>query len=305
MFINNFLIIVSFQKFKLIIINLSKQILSNMKFIYLLLFFAFLTTLYSQNESDASGSIEIFVIDSYITPESPNKFVLSFFTSDSCTSSIIFNNREYIISKEFTDNHKFNLILENDIISTKINYKIIVQDRVKELSYSELYEVEIPQEMILAKEKNLSLLQVCCFGGIIFGLPSPTLVLIDGETLFSLSKEIPIFSFYSTGYNFPLGYVGIEYAHIFNYDKKNFLRFGYKHIIQLDFIKYISGGINYFTDFKGYNGVSTEFSLGLFQIQNVFTLFTRYRFNFQTVKKSNNFHEISIGLYSNFFSINF
>lgn len=305
MFINNFLIIVSFQKLNLIIINLSKQILSNMKLLYLLIFLSFFTALYSQNENEASGNIEIFVIDSYITPESPNKFVLSFFTSDSCTSSIIFNDKEYIVSKEFTDNHKFDLTLENDITTTKINYKIVVQDREKKLSYSQLYEVEIPQEMISAKEKNLSLLQVCCFGGIIFGLPSPTLVLKDGETFFSLSKEIPIFSFYSTGYNYPLGYVGIEYAHIFNYDKKNFLRFGYKHIIQLDFIKYLSGGINYFTDFKGYNGLSTEFTLGLIQIQNVFTLFTRYRYNFQTMKNSNNFHEISIGLYSNFLSINF
>ncbi|MEW6196493.1 MAG: hypothetical protein AB1521_15190 [Bacteroidota bacterium] len=276
-----------------------------MKYSVLLIIFLTAGILHSQEETVGAGNIEIFVIDSYITPETPHKFVLSFFTSDSCKSMVIINSDQYEVSEKYTDNHKFELILDKKADQNKFTYKLIVNDFEGNESSSQLYEVEIPQEMILAAEKDLDLLQVCCFGGIIFGLPSPTLVLIEDKSFFGLSKEIPIFSFYSRGYNYPAGYIGAEYSYIFNHDKKNFLRLGYKHLFQLEFIEYVSTGINYFTDFKGYNGISPELSFGLLQVQNVFTLFARYRYNFQTIKGGQDFHEFSIGLYSNFFSINF
>ncbi len=305
MIINNFLIIVSLINLIPIIVNLMQPILRYMKFLIFLIFFLSTGILYSQIETEDAGSIEIFVIDSYITPETPHKFVLSFFTSDSCKSMIVINSDKYKVSEKYTDNHKFELILDKKSGQNKFTYQLIVNDFNGNESTSQVYEVEIPQEMILAGEKDLDLLQVCCFGGVIFGLPSPTLVLVGDKSYFGLSKEIPIFSFYSTGYNYPVGYIGAEYSYIFNHDKKNFLRFGYKHLFQLEFIEYISGGLNYFTDFKGYNGISPEFSFGLFQIQNVFTLFLRYRYNLQTIKGGEDFHEFSVGLYSNFFSINF
>lgn len=276
-----------------------------MKYSVLLIIFLTAGILHSQVETEGAGNIEIFVIDSYITPETPHKFILSFFTSDSCKSMVIINSDQYEVSEKYTDNHKFELILNKKTDQNKFTYKLIVNDFEGNESSSQLYEVEIPQEMILAAEKDLDLLQVCCFGGIIFGLPSPTLVLIEDKSFFGLSKEIPIFSFYSRGYNYPAGYIGAEYSYIFNHDKKNFLRLGYKHLFQFEFIEYVSAGINYFTDFKGYNGISPELSFGLLQVQNVFTLFARYRYNFQTIKGGQDFHEFSIGLYSNFFSINF
>jgi len=235
----------------------------------------------------------------------PHKFILSFFTSDSCSSAITIDGSEYKVSEKFTDNHKFELTLDKITVQDKLKYRISVKDAEGSISQSQFYDVEIPQEMISAKEKGLNLLQVCCFGGIIFGLPSPTLVLMEDESYFGLSKEIPIFSFYSTGYNYPFGYIGAEYSHVFKSDKKNFLRIGYKQIIQVEFIQYVSGGINYFTDFKGYNGLSPELSVGFFQIQNVFTFFAKYRYNFQLKSGGTDFHEFSVGLYSNFFSINF
>ncbi|MBS3945644.1 MAG: hypothetical protein KGZ42_09125, partial [Melioribacter sp.] len=171
-------------------------------------------------------------------------------------------------------------------------------------SRSQLYEVEIPRMIAIEKDKGSGLLQVCCFGGIIFGLPSPTIVMMNDKKIFGLSKEIPIFSFYSGGYNYPIGYVGAEYSYLFNSDKKNFIRIGYKHIFQIPLIEYVSIGANYFSDFKGYNGVSPELSVGLFKIQNVFTLYSRYRYNIQPGRSGTDFHEFSIGLYSNFFSLN-
>lgn len=274
----------------------------------ILLFLTLLMNItFAQIDSVATGNIEIFIIDSYISPEPPYKLTLSFFTSDSCTSKVIFSDgKEFIVSNQLAENHKIEIDLDGLKIDKKfIHYRIIVKDKSGEESKSQLYEVEIPQNMIATQKRDVGLLQICCFGGIIFGLPSPTFVSKSNEQYFSLTKEIPIFSFYKGGYNYPFGYIGVEYAHIFNAEKKNFFRTGYKQMFQLNFIKYISIGLSHFTDFKGYNGISSELSLGLLQIQNVFTLFLRYRYNFEPNISGTDFHEASVGLYSNFFSINF
>ncbi len=272
---------------------------------YIILFFAL--PAYSQLDSLASGNIEVYLIDSYITPETPHKLIVSFFTSDTCTSKIrIMDHSEFQIEEKFTDNHKIEIDLSSiEEKSSTIYYKVFVYSSDNEESQSQIYEVEMPQNLIIESDRDLGMLQVCCLGGIIFGLPSPTLVNMNGKNYFSLTKEIPLFSFYSSGYNYPWGYLGVEYAHIFNTEEKNFIRAGYKHIIQTGIIEYISPGINYFSDFKGYNGISTEITFGLCRIQNAFTFFTRYRYNFQTKRNGADFHEVSIGLYSNFFSLNF
>jgi len=273
--------------------------------LFVLLMFTF--PVYSQSDSLASGNTEIYLIDSYITLETPHKMVVSFFTSDSVTSKIyLFRQNEIQVTKELTNNHKVEINLDTFInIVSPIKYWIIVKDRNENESKSQLYEVEMPQGLLIESERDLGMLRVCCLGGIIFGLPSPTFISMGGKEFFSLTKEIPLFSFYSSGYNYPWGYFGIEYAHIFNSGKRNFIRTGYKQIFQLDFIKYISPGINFFADFKGYNGISPELSVGLFQLRNVFTFFARYRYNFQPGRSNTDFHEASVGLYSNFFSINF
>ncbi|MDQ7815500.1 MAG: hypothetical protein RDU14_00580 [Melioribacteraceae bacterium] len=265
-----------------------------------------LSTLTAQVDSTAYGNVEIFVIDSYITSEQPYKFSLSFFTSDSTISKVfILDDKEYSVSEKFTDNHKFEIVIKESFYDTQaIKYFLFVIDKNGEKSKSQLYEVEIPKTIIVENQKDSGLLQICCFGGVIFGLPSPTIVFKSNKQFFSLTKEIPIFSFYSGGYNYPFGYIGAEYAYIFNSDKKNFLRLGYKQIIQLKFVEYVSAGLNFFSDFKGYNGISPELSLGLLRIQNVFTLYSRYRYNFQFGKDGTGFHEFSIGLFSNFFSLN-
>lgn len=266
-----------------------------------------ISTLSAQTDSTAYGDVEIFVIDSYITPDKPYKFSLSFFTSDSTVSKLyILNDREYIVSNKFTDNHKFEIVLDNSFNYLHlIKYFIFVKDINGRESRSQLYEVEIPVTIVVENQKDSGLLQICCLGGVIFGLPSPTIIFREDMHYFSLTKEIPIFSFYSGGYNYPFGYIGLEYAYIFNYEKKNFLRFGYKQIFQIKYLEFVSAGLNFFTDFRGYNGISPELSLGLLKIQNLFTLFTRYRLNLQPGKDGTGFHEFSIGLYSNFFSLNF
>lgn len=251
-----------------------------------------------------SVTIEVMVIDSYITPETPNKFILYFFTSDSCRSKLIVNEDIFDISKTLSEDHKIELELNKLKIDLRtFQYQLLVYDRDGKETRTELFEVALPDDFEISNELDPGLFSIC-LGGIVFAIPSLSYVLIDEEHHWSLSKEIPLINFYSSGYNYPAGYIGLEYSYIFETEKRNFLRIGYKQIFQVPGIKYISPGVNYFSDFKGYNGLSAELSFGLFQIQNVFTFYTRYRYNFQLISNGTDFHEISIGLYSNLFSLN-
>lgn len=255
-------------------------------------------------QNDTTG-VEITIIDSYITPELPHTFVLSFFTSDSCTSVLKLGDKyTYKVSEKPTDSHK----IEIDLTSLKfdsllIHYTITATDRNKK-EFSQSFETILSDESLLVKNKNFNLFNICCMGGTIFGLPSPTYVIMDNRSYLALSKEIPLFSFYSGGYNYPSAYLSVEYKYIPKFDAKHQLGLGYKQVYQLPVIEYIAPGAGYFTNFKGNYGLSFETSLGLFKFYNVFTLYTRYRYNQFIGDEKSHFHEISIGLYSNFFSLN-
>ncbi len=273
-----------------------------LKTILIILFFAL--KLSAQTDSSASGKIEIMIIDSYISPDEPHKFVLSFFTSERCRSKIILDDKSsYDVSKNLTEDHKIELGAEKLKLQRGILYHIVATDSAGNETKSELYEVKLPDGFVIPDEKDPGIFSIC-LGAVIFAIPAPAYLLEGSGHRWSLSKEIPLINFYSNGYNYPAGYIGLEYSYIFNAERKNYLRLGYKQMVLVEGIKYIAPGIGTFTDFKGYNGLSAEISAGLFQIQNVFTFYLRYRYNFQTVSDGKNFHEFSIGLYSNFFSLN-
>jgi len=258
----------------------------------------------AQTETASSGNIDIMVIDSFITPETPNKFVLSFFTSEKCSSKIIVKYREIIIvSENLTEDHKLSIDLKKINAQSDFNYQILVYDSTGAETRSELFEVRMSDGFVIPEEENPGLFSIC-LGAVVFAIPSPVYVIADGKYHWSLNKEIPLINFYSAGYNYPSGYFSIGYSHIFDTDKRNFLRLGYKQVIRVEWIKYIAPGLEAFTDLKGFNGLSTELSFGLFQIQNVFTFYAKYRYNFQLIANGRNFQEISVGLYSNFFSLN-
>jgi hypothetical protein len=255
-------------------------------------------------QTDSVG-IEITIIDSYITPELPHTFVLSFFTSDSCTSTLKLGGKyTYKVSEKPTDSHKIEVDLSNlKFDSLLIHYTITVTGKNKKESLQS-FETILSDESLLVKNRDLNLFNICCLGGTIFGLPSPTYVIMNGKSYFALSKEIPLFSFYSGGYNYPSSYIGIEYKYIPKFEAKHQLGLGYKLVFQLPVIEYITPGVNYFTNFLGNYGLSFETSIGLFRFYNVFTFYTRYRYNQFIGDEKSHFHEISIGLYSNFFSLN-
>ena len=167
------------------------------------------------------------------------------------------------------------------------------------------YEVILPQlEALIETDQDLNLLTVCCFGGVIFGLPAPTAVFYDGETKWAISKEIPLLSYYTSGFNYPAHYLSFEYQYVSDIPNNHLYRLGYKYIKTLPLIEYLSAGANVFTDLKGNSGISPEFTVGVYKFYNVFTVYTRYRYNFEFDDSNYKFHEVSIGLYSNFFSLN-
>ncbi len=260
--------------------------------------------LYAQTDIPSKSPIEIIVIDSYITPETPHKFLLSFFTSERSISKIILMKKTTLeISNTYTEDHKIEIDLSKMDVHNSLFYQISATDSSGNITNSEVLEANLPVGIEISGDQDPGLFSIC-LGAVIFTIPSPTAVSLNGVNHWSLNKEIPIVNFYSAGYNYPSGYIGLEYSHIFDTDRRNYLRLGYKQIIQIPVIEYFAPGVGAFTDLNGYNGLSAELSIGLFQIQNVFTLYTRYRYNFQTINGGREFHELSIGLYSNFFSLN-
>ncbi len=274
---------------------------------YFLIVFLFVlsysASFYAQENNQAQDSIEVTVIDSYVSPEKPYTFMLSFFTSSECKSKVLIDNKyEYPVSTKYTVNHNIKIDLSNLNFKTKsIPYIITVRDSAGHTFKSDVYDFELPGEVKIQSESNFLLL--CLFGGTVFALPSPVYVSQNGKNYFSITKEIPIISIRSSNFNYPAGYFSAEYSHIFNAPYKNFLRIGYKQLIVVPGIQYVSPGLDWFTNFKGFNGASAELSIGWFKLLNTFTVYTRYRFNLEPNDTKNNFHEISIGLYSSFFSV--
>ena len=273
---------------------------------YFLLFFCLLISMdiFSQGNSD-SDSVEVYLIDNYITPDKPPVLIVSFFTSRPVKSKIIIDDQnEYSVSKELSESHRVSIDISNlKLKSKQIHFIVQVEDSLGRKYSSEIYEVDLPKEVEIKGESNFLLL--CLLGGTVFILPSPVYVIWEGKSYFSLNKEIPLVFIRSGGFSYPTGYFSLEYSYIFHDPERNFLRLGYKHLIEVPGIEYVSPGVNGFTNLKGFNGISPELSMGLFKIFDTFTVYSRLRYNFQPGRRNSEFSEISIGLYSGFFAIYF
>lgn len=257
-----------------------------------------------EDESD----IELFLIDSYVTQKEPYLLRLSFFTTEKVKSEVVIDDLiEFEISDTLAEDHQKEFDVAGVMFSgSMVTFEIKLTTQSGEEVVKGPYELVIPHlEELIQTDEDFNLLTVCCFGGVIFGLPSPTAVFADGETKFALSKEIPLLSYYTSGYNYPSHYVSVEYQYIFDIEHNSIYRAGYKYLHTVPVIEYLSAGVNYTTDFSGYNGVSPEISAGLMRFYNVFTLYARYRYNTGFEDNSFEFHEVSVGIFSNFFSFNF
>lgn len=263
----------------------------------------FLTILiFSENHFCQTDSIEVYLIDAYCTRELPYTFKLSFYTSDVCKSKVILEEEyEFIVSDESTDMHKADIDLSNLLFEDQIiNFIIISETEDGRIYQSEKFDFDLPYEPQIKEGSDLFTL--CLFGSAIFLLPYPSYV-YDGESsYFSLTKEIPVLSFRSKSLNYPAGYLSLEYSYIFNADDPNYLRVGYKRLFEISTFEYISPGISFYSNFNINQGISPELSLGLFTIEETFTFYARYRYNFALHNSGTYFQEFYIGLYSAFFS---
>lgn len=250
-----------------------------------------------------TDSVEVYLIDAYCTREMPYTFKLSFYTSEVCKSKVLIEDKyEYIVSDTFLDMHKTEINI-NDLSfpSQIVNFIIITETESGKIFKSEKFDFDLPYEPKI--ESGSDLFTLCLFGSVIFLLPYPGYAFDSNSNYFSLTKEIPFISFRSKSLNYPAGYLSLEYTYIFNSDNPSYLRLGYKRLFDITHIEYISPGISLYTNFDVNQGISPELSIGLFTIEDTFTFYVRYRYNFALQTNGNNFQEINIGLYSGFFSL--
>jgi hypothetical protein len=260
--------------------------------------------LFSQGES-TPDTVEVYLIDNFVTPENPATLVVSFSTNVNAKSEIIIDGQyKYQVSRELSANHQDRINISDLKFKSKSpHFVIAVTDSLRRKYISEKYEIDIPKEVEIKQDNNFLLL--CLFGGTVFILPNPVYAYWNGTPYFSLTKEIPLVFLRGGSFSYPMGYFSLEYSFVYHAPVRNFMRFGYKHMIEFPGIEYISPGINGVTNFNGYNGISPELSIGWFKILNTFTLYSRFRYNIKPGDTKSEFMEISIGLYSGFFAIYF
>jgi len=279
-----------------------------MKKIFLssILILVFLKPIYSQDdfETDADSiGMEVFLIDAYVKQEPPYIFILSFYTSEVCLSNVIIDNKyEYLVSSGLSEAHSAKIdITDLKFLDKNVSFIIETIDSSGKKSKSESFEFDLPYEPIISE--GSSIWTLCLFAGSVFVLPMPGLMDYSSIGYYTLTKEIPIISFRSKKGNYPSGYVATEYTYRFGDQDNHYLRVGYKRIIPIDYIEYISAGVSAYTNFSGQNGFAPEVSLGWFTLFDTFTLYTRYRYNYKPGDSNSNFHEINLGLYTRFFSL--
>ena len=275
------------------------------KYLQILLVVSFQLTFFSDSFYCQNGSTQIFVIDSYISTEKPLKLNLSFYTSEPTSSKIIISNEfEYKISEKLNTQHKAKIDISNlGMKDTILNFKIIVKNKKNNITESEIFKVDYPKLIPVEKESNLFLFGLLFAS--VFIVPTPSYAFTESGNHFSINKEIPLISFRGSSINFPKSYLALEFTHIYKADRSNFLRVGYKYLKETTFVKFVSPGLDIVTNFDGFNGIGVGLSVGLFNVADTFTLYTRYRYNFQPSHSERNFSEISFGMYTNFFSFHF
>lgn len=275
-----------------------------MKKLLILLIALFLIQInYAQNEDSTDQGIEIFLIDAYCKPDTPHPFILSFYTDVPAKSKVILDKKyEFEVSNQFTELHTAQIDISELFFMNKIvQFVIVAEDSLGNRTTSETFDFDLPFEPVITG--GSSLFTLCLFGGFVFLLPTPSYVIQNGQSYFSLTKEIPFLSFRSKSFRYPASYFAIEFTYIFNANDKKFFRTSYKRLFELPVIEYVAPGIGGYTNFAGNNGIAPEFTIGLFRLFDTFTIFTRYRYNFQPSGNKSHFHEINLGLYSGFFSI--
>jgi hypothetical protein len=249
-----------------------------------------------------SDSIDVELIDAYCTREIPYTFKLSFFTNEPCKSKVVIEDKyEFTVSADFVDMHKADININNLKFSNPVvNFVIETETKTGVINKSEVFDFDLPYEPQIKEGSNW--ITLCLFGSSMLLIPYPGYVTEGSSNYFSLTKEIPVISFRSKSLHYASGYLSLEYSYIFNAEDPGYLRAGYKKIFEVPGLEYVSPGISLYTNFNTNLGISPEFSIGLFTIEDTFTVYVRCRSNFTFHSAGSNFQEIYIGFYSGLFS---
>lgn len=167
---------------------------------------------------------------------------------------------------------------------------------------SEVFEVELPRREIVQLAQESGALTGCLIGGMVYMIPGVVHYYEAGESYFGIDKELPVISYFRGGYNYPVGYLALEYIHLPKAVTKNFVSITANGILEFKPVEYLSAGIGYTTDFRKSNSLTLDVSVGLFRVLNVFTFYVENRFGYYPSAKSG-YSQQSIGLFSSFFSI--
>lgn len=266
----------------------------------LLILLSFQSNNYAQNE-EYQEEPEIFLIDAFCKPDSNRILVITYYSSYPVKSKVILENKyEFKVSEELTELHKIRIDLSNLSFEDKqVDFVVKSTDSLGNEYTSETFDFDLPFEPNVVGGSNI--LTLCLFGGAVFLLPNPGLVVQNNKAEWSLTKEIPLLAF-RKGYNYASSYISFELSYFNNFENKFNYRLGYKKIWEVKSIEFISAGISGFTNFKNNSGFSPEVTIGLFKLYESFTIYGRYRYNY-IFSSDYGIHELYLGFYSGFFTI--
>lgn len=269
-------------------------------FIILILLISFQVSTFSQNE-EIQEELEIFLIDAFCKPDSNRILMITYYSSFPVKSKVILENKyEYEVSKDYTELHKIRIDLSNLKFEDKqVDFVVKSEDSLGNKYTSEKFDFDLPFEPQIEGGSNI--LTLCLFGGAVFLVPNPGIVIQNNKAEWSLTKEIPLLSF-RKGYNYASSYLSFEFSYFNNFQEKLNYRLGYKKIWEVKSIEFISAGLSAFTNFKSNSGFSPEVTIGLFKLFESFTIYGRYRYNY-IFNSDYGKHEFYLGFYSGFFTI--
>ncbi|MCX7611827.1 MAG: hypothetical protein N2043_09605 [Ignavibacterium sp.] len=269
-------------------------------FAIILLLLSFQINNFAQNEEN-QDELEIFLIDAYCKPDSNRILILTYYSGFPVKSKVILENKyEFKVSEELTELHKIRIDLSNLKFEDKqVEFVVKSIDSLGNEYTSEIFDFDLPYEPKVEGGSNIFTL--CLFGGAVFLIPNPGLVVQNNKSEWSLTKEIPLLAF-RKGYNYASSYISFELSYFNNFTDKFNYRLGYKRIWEVKSIEFISAGISGFSNFKNVSGFSPEITFGIFKLFESFTIYTRYRYSY-ILDSKNKFHELYLGFYSGFFTI--
>lgn len=268
--------------------------------VFLFLLLVSSTTFGLSFRSEEGDSIEVILIEAYSPKESPGKMVLTFFTSEPVKAEVIFSNKTVPLGTEFNESYSTTLeISDIPVTEGMIVFYIRVQGESGQINLSEQFDIVAEGNTTISGGADLT---GCLIGSAVYAIPAVYYNFHRDSSGLGFGKEFPLISFFSGGYNYPNGFIAFEYTYTDVNDIKSRYNFGYKQIIEVPYINYVSLGFSFSTDFRGGNAVLPEASLGLFRIMNVFTLYVRGSHYVFPGDKDKNMTQFSLGLFSAFFS---